>query len=128
MLFAKLDAINRELAAHRFELKTLLQSEPNSDRRFIQFDVPEINIRGSLYNYTGNLYLTNSEFHLFRTGSMYKVTGDVSDFFRNITPGNQIQCIYVQDLGEHASTYCMCHVTLKLNDAVIIIERLDVPK
>ena len=150
MLSANIDAIDRELASHRLELKTLLQgeydkkeyqseydkkeyqSEYDKKFRFLRFEVADRNATAKMRAYSGGLDVSSESsggFHSNVGGSMYDVTGDVRKLWQALGGRTtQIVCTNVEDVTGGDGQYNMCNVTLRLNDCVIIIAMLEIFK
>jgi hypothetical protein len=141
MLSANIDAIDRELASHRLELKTLLQgeydkkeyqSEYDKKFRFLRFEVADRNATAKMRAYSGGLDVSSESlggFHSNVGGSMYDVTGDVRKLWQALGGRTtQIVCTNVEDVTGGDGQYNMCNVTLQLNDCVIIIAMLEIFK
>ncbi len=144
MFLANIKIIDKELASHRLELRTLLQSETQTNidtPKTIKFNVPR---RGSQYesqyelqSVIGTLTIKNSSdspstglFHNQSGGSMYSVSGDVSHFWERLTPDSPTpsipECINVTEIQTEHHQYCYCEVQLRLDGYVITIHRLEV--
>jgi len=137
MFLANIKIIDKELASHRLELRTLLQSETQTNidtPKTIKFNVPRRESNKEPQYYTGTLQikilsdtLSTSLFHNQAGGGMYSVSGDVSRFLESLQPdSSNPECINVTDLLTEDRQFYFCDVQLQLNSFVITIHRLEV--
>ncbi len=140
MFLANIKIIDKELASRRLELRTLLQSETQTNintPKTIRFNVPRRGSQQLLQSFIGGLKIKNSSespstglFHNQSGGGMYSVSGDVPHFWESLPPDSPTssipECIHVKDLPTTHHQYCSCDVQLQLNSYVITIHRLEV--